>query len=159
MLMSAVETKEKTNRANIQFERGSVSFRVPSSVKSIGVAIRKLNQFLKKYRVAELSVTQATIILRELMVNAITHGNRGNDSYPVHVVLEHLRGNEFKIVVEDMGSGFNYTGIDTGIPENPKAIPNRGFALIKAYTDRFEFNDKGNRVAAYFSARTFGKPV
>lgn len=154
--MTLIESKELENRADIAFGNKHVSFMVPSSVASIGSAIKKLSRFLKNYKVSELSTTEATIILRELLVNAITHGNKGNDSIPVNIVIEHIRGNEFRIVVEDMGNGFNYAAIDTGIPDNPKAIPNRGYALIEAYTDRFEFNDKGNRVAAYFSVRSYG---
>lgn len=155
--MNVVESKK--NRANIEFGGEQVSFKLPSSVKSIGSAIKELNRFLKGYQVSELSTTQATIVLRELLVNAITHGNKGNDSIPVDILLEHVDGDDFRIVVEDRGTGFNYRAIDTGIPENPRAIPNRGYALIKAYTDHFEFNDRGNRVAAYFSARAFEKPL
>jgi len=154
MIMTLIESKESENRASVGFGDEYLAFKVPSSVASIGSAIQKLNRFLKSYGVSELSTTEATIVLRELLVNAITHGNKGNDSVPVSITIEHLRGNEFKIVVEDMGNGFNYAAIDTGIPENPRAIPNRGYALIKTYTDHFEFNDRGNRVAAYFSTRS-----
>jgi len=149
--MQMSESKELQNRAEIGLESEQKYFRLPSSTQSIGPAIQELNRFLKRYNVSELSTTQATIILRELMVNAITHGNKGNAAFPVNVLLEHVKGNTFKIVVEDMGSGFNYAAIDTCIPDNPKSIPNRGYALIKAYSDHFEFNDKGNRVEAYFS--------
>ena len=122
-------------------------------MSSIGSAIKMLNHFLKKYDVSELSTAQATVILRELMVNAITHGNKDDASSSVSIQLEHVKGKEFKIIVEDMGAGFNYAAIDTRIPDNPKTIQNRGFALIKAYTNRFEFNRKGNCIAAYFSAK------
>lgn len=152
MPMSATTAKERENRATPGFGSGHLSFRLPSSLSSIGNAIRKLSQFLKAFQVSELARTRATIVLRELMVNAITHGNKGDDTVPVLVVFEHVRDDQFRIVVEDMGSGFNYANIDTAIPDNPKAIPNRGYALVKACTDRFEFNEKGNRVSAYFSA-------
>ncbi len=45
------------------------------------------------------------------MVNAFTHGNISNDSNLVHILLEHVRGNEIKIVVEDMDAGFNFTAL------------------------------------------------
>lgn len=156
MIMTHIESKESENRVSISFEADCVSFKVPSSLTSIGPAIKSLNQFLKRYGVSELSVTRATIILRELLVNAIMHGNNNDPSVPVIVMIERVQKNEFKIVVEDKGSGFNYAAIDTGIPDNPKAIPNRGYALIKAYSSHFEFNDRGNRVAAYFYTRPYG---
>jgi anti-sigma regulatory factor (Ser/Thr protein kinase) len=134
-------------------DKDHISLNIPSSVNSIGSAIKMLNQFLKQYDVSELSTTQATVVLRELMVNAITHGNKDDASSSIKIQLEHVRENEFKIMVEDMGAGFNYAAIDTHIPDNPKTIQNRGFALIKAYTNRFEFNRKGNCIAAYISAK------
>jgi anti-sigma regulatory factor (Ser/Thr protein kinase) len=156
--MNESESKD-ISRVNIQFGSEFVSFRVPSSTESIGTAIRRLNLFLKHYEVSEQSASQAMIILRELLVNAITHGNKGNDATPVRVLLEHVQNNRFKIEVEDMGAGFNHAEIDTVIPDNPKAISNRGYALVKAYSDYFEFNDKGNRVSAFFSTRSYGKSV
>jgi anti-sigma regulatory factor (Ser/Thr protein kinase) len=149
--MRTNESKAVQNWAEISLESERKFFRLPSSTQSIGSAIQELNCFLKRFNVSELSTTQATIILRELMVNAITHGNKGNAASSVNVLLERVKSNEFKIVVEDMGSGFNYAAIDTCIPDNPRSISNRGYVLIKAYSDRFEFNDKGNRVEAYFS--------
>ncbi|MBT3224757.1 MAG: ATP-binding protein [Deltaproteobacteria bacterium] len=134
-------------------DKDHVSLEIPSSISSIGSALKMLNHFLKQYDVSELSTTQATVVLRELMVNAITHGNKDDASSSVNIRLEHIKGKEFKIVVEDMGAGFNYAAIDTRIPDNPKTIQNRGYALIKAYTNRFEFNRKGNCIAAYFSAK------
>ena len=118
-------------------DKDHVSLEIPSSISSIGSALKMLNHFLKQYDVSELSTTQATVVLRELMVNAITHGNKDDASSSVNIRLEHIKGKEFKIVVEDMGAGFNYAAIDTRIPDNPKTIQNRGYALIKAYPNRF----------------------
>ncbi len=54
---------KRENQAIIDFGKEHVSFRVPSSMKNIGSAIKKLDQFLKNYKVSEPSTSQAAIIL------------------------------------------------------------------------------------------------
>ncbi len=137
---------------NVEDEKSSIELKTPSSLRHIGTAISAFNLFLKKYGVTDTSASQATVVLRELLVNGMKHGNRYNTAYDVHTRIEHIQGKKFKIEVEDRGGGFDYESIETVIPEDPRCIHKRGFILIKAYSDRFEFNKKGNRVTAYISA-------
>jgi len=138
-------------------ERERLSLVMPASHNSIGLAVSNLTRFLKYHRVNERSSTQATIVLRELLVNAITHGSKSNAASHIQVTVERLSRLDFRLTVEDKGPGFNYAAIDARIPENPKVIRNRGYALIKAFTSRCEFNQKGNCITAYFSVEPDSK--
>ncbi len=117
----------------------------------VGQVISNFSDFLRIHKVSNQSINQAIIVLRELLVNAIKHGNRYNKAFPVTICVNQIQENRFKISVTDFGAGFDYKSLDTKLPENPKEIKTRGFKLIKAYTDYFEFNQEGNRVTAYIS--------
>jgi anti-sigma regulatory factor (Ser/Thr protein kinase) len=129
----------------------TLQLEIPSDLGRIGTAISALDRFLKQHRVSGQSMARATVILRELVVNAITHGSRGKAASYISITVERADRLDFKITVEDTGSGFNYAALDTHLPDNPRVIQKRGYALIKASSQRYEFNAKGNRVTAYFS--------
>jgi anti-anti-sigma factor len=37
------------------------------------------------------------------------------------------------------------------LPEDPRRIRNRGYALVNAFSDQIDFNDRGNRVSVYIT--------
>lgn len=117
----------------------------------MGDAVTVFSDFLRVHQVSESGIEKAIVVLRELLINAMKHGNRYNRSYPVTVKINQLNNRRFKISVEDLGNGFDYKSLDTRLPENPREFKSRGYKLIKAITDSFEFNKKGNQVTAYIS--------
>lgn len=129
----------------------SLKLKIPSSMVHIGGVITTFSGFMRFHKVSEESINQAIIVLRELLINAMGHGNRYKAMAPVSIIVDRLDVKRFRIMVRDVGGGFDYESIDTSIPENPKAIKQRGYRLIKAFSDSFEFNKKGNRVTAYIS--------
>jgi len=90
-------------------------------------------------------------VLRELLVNAITHGNRDIPNGVVICSIEEVDPFRFKIAVEDQGEGFDYADLDTALPENPRRLGDRGYKLINALSDTLQFNEKGNRITAYIT--------
>ena len=89
------------------------------------------------------------IVLRELLINAVEHGNKNDFNKTVKCSIEYLGNLRFKIIVEDEGQGFNYRSQDMKMPENPEQNRNRGFALIKASSEIIKFNEKGNQVIVF----------
>lgn len=96
---------------------------------------------------------ELSLVLRELLINAIQHGNRGEAVRLVECGLERVGPDGVKVVVEDEGSGFDPRSLDFSIPDDPQHIRKRGLAVVNALADRLEFNAKGNRVTAYLSMR------
>lgn len=129
----------------------SLRIKIPSSMVHIGGVITTFTSFMRFHAVSEESINQSIIVLRELLINAMEHGNRYKAFFPVSIIVDRLDTKRFRIVVRDVGGGFDYKSIETSIPDNPKEIHKRGYRLIKAFSDSFEFNKKGNRVTAYIS--------
>ena len=94
----------------------------------------------------------AVIVLRELLANAIAHGNRNELSRMVRCRVERLAGEAFRIVVQDEGDGFDTASVDMTFPDDPRNMLRRGYVLVRRICRQLEFNDRGNQVAAVVAA-------
>lgn len=128
-----------------------ISFKTPSCPSNIGDVVSSFADYLKSNEIRAIPANQAIIVLRELLSNAMKHGNKYDKKTPVTIWIDRVQNNKFKITVKDLGCGFDYHSLDTTLPEDPKNLTKRGFKLVKAYTDSFEFNSSGNQVTAYLS--------
>jgi len=133
----------------IDKDPGSVTFKLSSEMSLVDSVIRESQVYLKHYDISEFS--NFKLVLRELLNNAIEHGNFNIREKIVKCKIEHIGNKRFKITVEDEGEGFKYDNLIMTLPEDPRQIRNRGFALINAFTDQIEFNKKGNCVTVYIS--------
>ena len=94
-----------------------------------------------------------TLVLRELLINAVVHGNQSDADRLLTCRLAYVGDGRFTICVEDVGEGFNYDALDTAVPVNPRHVRHRGYTLINAFSDRIEFNGRGNCITAYVTAQ------
>ncbi len=133
----------------IEKNPGSITFKLSSELRLTDSVIKESQEYLKQYEISEFSGFK--LVLRELLNNAIEHGNYKIIERIVTCTIEHIEGNRFKITVEDEGEGFNYDNLIMTLPENPRQIRNRGYALINVFTDQIEFKKKGNCVTVYIS--------
>jgi anti-sigma regulatory factor (Ser/Thr protein kinase) len=95
---------------------------------------------------ADENIRKMKIILTELFANAIYHGNKGDHSKKV-VVGHTIDKEKVVISIMDEGDGFDPSKIpDPTLPENLVKDCGRGIYIVRNYTDKIEFNKKGNRV-------------
>ena len=93
-----------------------------------------------------------SLALREAVVNAIRHGNRGDPNRRVHVSFRSfvVRGKgKLVFTVGDEGSGFDPAGVpDPREPENLDRGGGRGVFYMHQFADRvdFTFPDAGGTV-------------
>ena len=123
---------------------GSLTLDIPSSLDEISAALDIAKNFFKQFEVNEIQATKNTVVLRELLANAIVHGHYCNDRMSVFVKIEHLKKKQFKILVKDGGNGFDYSDLHLLIAENTDDIQRHGFVLVNVLTEHYEFNGKGN---------------
>ena len=128
----------------------SIQFKISSEARLIDKISPEIEIFLNDFGIYEPFVL--IVVLRELLLNALIYGNRKNPELIVLCTVTKQENHQFKITVEDEGSGFDYTNINMSIPDRPQHLRKRGYVLINALSDRIEFNEKGNRVSAYVSA-------
>jgi anti-anti-sigma factor len=127
----------------------AILFTISSEMRLVDQVIRESQNFLRSYGISEFSGFK--LVLRELLNNAVEHGNYSIAERTVSCSIEHIGDKRFKITVQDEGKGFDYNNLVMALPDNPRQIRNRGYALVNAFSDQIDFNDKGNRVSAYIT--------
>lgn len=125
----------------------SICFSFSSEMLLVDRVIQSCRDYLKRFDIPEFS--KFRLVLRELLINAVEHGNRKAVERPVLCRIESIGGFQFKITVEDEGEGFDYASLSMELPKDPHQLRSRGYALINAFTDSLEFNEKGNQVTAF----------
>jgi serine/threonine-protein kinase RsbW len=96
----------------------------------------------------EEAIHYMSVALRESVVNAMKHGNRGDESKRVGVeFLLHPDSLEFR--VQDEGTGFNPTAVANPVePENLLRPDGRGIFFMRNFMDEvsYSFPAKGGTV-------------
>jgi len=129
--------------------RDSVTFSFSSEMHLVDRTIQGFRDYLNRFNISEFSASR--LVLRELLLNAVEHGNQNRAERTVTSSIDHLGDWQFRFAVEDEGEGFDPQALDMKMPEDPHQLRSRGYALISAFADKLEFNDKGNRITAYVS--------
>jgi anti-sigma regulatory factor (Ser/Thr protein kinase) len=127
----------------------TLSFSYPSYESAAFFILDKVESFIKERTPAE--ATKVLLVLRELLVNAIVHGNKKNPRRFVNIRVTDLGDDSFSAEVEDEGNGFDYAQIEARLPKRGPGIGQHGYLLIKALVDGLEFDEGGRRVVATVS--------
>ena len=85
------------------------------------------------------------LVLREVLNNAVIHGNKADSEKSISLKLKAEAG-QFRIVVEDEGDGFDWQSTIYG-DADPQDDHGRGFPIFHSYCNEVELNEKGNRVS------------
>ena len=115
---------------------------VSASTELIGSVVEQL----KKHNWGEQKVFAIQLALGEAMMNAIKHGNLGDDSKSVATEFE-LTASRFCAHITDEGTGFKISQVPDPTKEENLELPNgRGLAMIRNYIDELHFSEQGNSV-------------
>lgn len=133
----------------IDEQNDAVVFTLSSEMHLVDNVIKESQRFLRQFDISEFSGFK--LVLRELLNNAVEHGNYNISDRTVSCRLERIGEKRFKVSVQDEGKGFDYDKLVMTLPEDPRQIRNRGYALVNAFSDQINFNDRGNRVSVYIT--------
>lgn len=117
-----------------------------SDMRLVNQVVAKVRAYFDRQGVADCSPMILTA--RELINNAIVHGNKAAAELVVRVQVDRPEGNRFRLTVEDQGDGFDHEACDLVLPENPGRMARRGLALVNAYCDCLDFKRGGVQVVA-----------
>lgn len=132
---------------NIFQDEDLIQFTLSSEIKMVNDVVQNVRGYLKQYSIEDEKAFILT--LRELLNNAIEHGNRKNQSLNVVVSIRCIGDMRFKLIVEDEGKGFDHKNANLMMTDNP----NQGLSLVNAFSDQLEFNSKGNCVTVHMTIR------
>lgn len=128
---------------------------IPSCTDRIGETVADvISSIAKSYGpIDESTLFELKVIINEIMINAIKHGNKEDKSKFVRVHAG-LSGTGYALIlVEDEGSGYDYGSTclrhdHTGGPMDVCGIEEcgRGIMIVNSLCDRVRVNARGNRI-------------
>lgn len=133
--------------------------KIKSTVSEIGNTVRNVISFVNcECGVAdELSLFYIKVIINELLLNAIIHGNNGQNEKSVVITVNMEENKSIHIEVEDEGNGYNYRLM---LEDTDDSCPceicdcqetGRGLMIIKKLSERITFNESGNKITVILS--------
>ena len=125
----------------------NITFQISSETFLVDRILKETERFVDGVKAENRSGLM--IVLRELLLNALIHGNNNVPERHIKGRIEKLEKARLRIEVEDEGSGFDYQNLDMRLPENPRHLKRRGYILINALSDHIKFNSRGNCITAY----------
>lgn len=128
----------------------SIKIQIPSLTENIRIIESFIDNAKEKFSLDDDIYGNIMIAVTESVNNAIKHGNNGDNSKNVSLSLS-LNENIIKFVIEDEGTGFDYSNLpDPTSPENIDKPGGRGIFLMKHLSDEVNFKDNGRVVELSF---------
>ncbi len=128
-------------------KKSKMAFVIQSSQESVEAAILEARHFLHQQNVEQSD--KAELVLRELLLNAIRHGNHSQPHLTVYCEIQYdHEPHRITMVVRDKGTGFDLSRVETSLRGDPRYMQKRGYRLIKALCSDLELSDSGNEVTA-----------
>lgn len=128
---------------------------VPSSLNSISKVVDEFVCNLRNSygKVSECTLFELKVILNEVLINAIRHGNGEDISKCVKVDARITGQGTISIIVEDEGGGYDFNHIcNNRKPLCDEADPlgmcenGRGIMIVRSLCDNVKVNAKGNKI-------------
>lgn len=101
----------------------------------------------------ECNLFELKVVLNELILNAIKHGNKGDINKSVKVTAGISNGGFAYFIIEDEGDGYNYKSLlenDYNRQEELDCIgmreTGRGILIVKNLCENIKYSQKGNKV-------------
>lgn len=130
-------------------DEGALSFVFSSQMHLVDRVIQSARAFLSGLGIHHHS--EFRLVLRELLINAVEHGNKNIAEKQVVVKIISLENRNFRIDVEDEGEGFDYTSLNMQIPQDASQMRKRGYPMVKAFTDSIQWDKNGKHVTVWIS--------
>lgn len=141
-----VINRSKKNVFEISESPHEIIFQISSEMRLVDRVVAYVREFMKNFGFD--LVSNMISVLRELLINAVEHGNKNIPEKQIQCSVARIKDSLFRIVVKDEGDGFNYKQLKIAQPDSNQ-IRKRGYPLIKAFSEQIEFNSKGNEITAY----------
>lgn len=129
---------------------------VPGTIENIHKIVREVLCYFEGHfgAMSECTLFELKVILNELVLNAVRHGNRENSCMCIKVVAGVTKTENIFVMVRDEGEGYNYRCVmkereDVNNTYNDLLDireTGRGLLIVKNLCDKVMFNKSGNTV-------------
>lgn len=134
----------------------SYKIKVPSDIHNIGNMVGGVIGYLEdSYGVMEEStVFELKVILNELFLNAVKHGNKNDPSKRVKVTAGLTKDECVYVLIEDEGEGYDcrctyaasWDVLQADVDCCDMKETGRGLIIVRSLCDKICFNKRGNKV-------------
>jgi anti-sigma regulatory factor (Ser/Thr protein kinase) len=131
----------------IQKRNGSIACTLSSDMSLVELFSRILKDMLVYARVP--AANEVTLVARELLANAVMHGNRQDPRKKASFRLEELCGAGFTVEVKDEGQGFDFHHLDSPSVLHAHHAQKRGYVIIRNCSRRIVFRENGSSVSVF----------
>jgi anti-sigma regulatory factor (Ser/Thr protein kinase) len=123
----------------------SLYLTVVSETDRVALVVERVAQFARSQGIWDANAL--LLVVRELLLNAIVHGNESRRS-SLALVRVARRGELFEVQIDDEGEGFDYESLDLDLPDDPSSLKSRGLVLVHELSEELSFEHGGRRVRA-----------
>ena len=131
------------------------SAKIPSNIKNVHDIVSDIMCCMQNSygMLEECIIFELKVILNELILNAIKHGNKEDSAKYVNITAGLTRDESAYILIEDEGEGCNCkymvdsnytTGQDVDLYDMKET--GRGLHIVGCLCERIKFNSRGNKV-------------
>jgi anti-sigma regulatory factor (Ser/Thr protein kinase) len=131
----------------IQKRNGSIRCTISSDMSSVELFSRILKDMLVYAHIPVAN--EVTLVARELLANAVIHGNGLDQRKKASFSLEELCGAGFHVTVKDEGQGFDFANLGSHPKIGEHHSRKRGFVIIRNCSRRIVFKDNGASVSVF----------
>lgn len=130
---------------------------MPSSIDRICYIIKDIINYLEGLcgEIDPDTLFEIKVVLNELLLNAIVHGNKKDYNKAVRVTVALGKSNDVYFIIEDEGGGYDCRCTIDSARENmctsgvvDMKETGRGMVIVESLCEKVRFNKKGNRVVA-----------
>jgi anti-anti-sigma regulatory factor/anti-sigma regulatory factor (Ser/Thr protein kinase) len=129
-------------------EQNELTIEFSSIFQNVDRVINESKLFISTF-ISNPSFNDFSLLLREIINNAIEHGNKSDSSKIVKLSLKKINEKSVSCKITDDGEGFEHSKIDFSISQT--TIRSRGLPLINKIADSIKFNEKGNEIEVIYS--------
>lgn len=126
-------------------------WKIPSDLIHMKPAVADALYFLCKNlpQIESRCLWEFKLILSELIVNGIIHGNHSDSAKFISIKLV-IAGDahdpSVSCEIADEGDGFDYQSFNSN-PENNESPGGRGIIIVNGLSDTIKFNETGNKIS------------
>lgn len=129
--------------------RQEQAFILPSVLDRLPTFVDRIADFIQGQGYFTADRFNLVLVLKEALTNAVEHGNQFDQAKKVHCLVQ-LSTKQLLIRIRDEGSGFEVPKVFSKQNKDLYRERGRGLIIISEYSDKVEFNDRGNEITLIF---------
>jgi len=125
-----------------------LSFRISSTMDLVDRVIGSMTGYVENFDQG-YGMNGLTIVARELLVNAVEHGNKGDKQLEIGAVLERIGIGRYRLAITDQGEGLAPERLSEPLPLESTTLRSRGLALANVHADEIISDPTKKTVTAF----------